>query len=111
MVEKSVDVAVEERVEDAGDGGVGGEEGDEEDGGDDLRCSSIEVRVVAAAAVAECLSDLMEVPGIVQLMFQSPRKSRNCLSSIIITDKTNLRFSVSIVFTSSLPKDSFTNRL
>lgn len=74
-----MDVAVEEGVEDAGDGGVGGEEGEEEDGGDDLRCSSIEVGVVAAAAVAECLSDLMEVPGIVQLMFQSPRKSRNCL--------------------------------
>ena len=70
LVEKSVDVAVEEGVEDASDGGVGGEEGEEEDGGDDLRCSSIEVGVVAAAAVAECLSDLMEVPGIVQLMFQ-----------------------------------------
>ena len=63
-----MDVAVEEGVEDAGDGGVGGKEGDEEDGGHDLRCSSIEVRVVAPTTVAECLSDLMEVPGIIQLM-------------------------------------------
>ena len=74
LVEKTVDVTVKEGVEDAGDGGVGGEEGEEEDGGDDLRCSSIEIGVVAAAAVAECLSDLMEVPGIIQLMFESPRK-------------------------------------
>ena len=68
LVEQAMNVAVEEGVEDAGDGGVGGEEGDEEGGGNDLRCSSIEVGVVAATAVAECLSDLMEVPGIVQLM-------------------------------------------
>ena len=64
LVEQSVDVAVEEGVEDAGDVGVGGKEGGEEDGGDDLSCSSIEVRVVAATAVAECLSNFMEVPGI-----------------------------------------------
>ena len=59
-----MDVAVEEGVEDAGDGGVGGEEGEEEDGGDDLCCSSIEVRVVAAAAVTERLPNLMKVPTI-----------------------------------------------
>ena len=81
---------------------MGGEEGDEEDSGNDLRCSSIEIRVVAPTAVAECLSDLMEVPGIIQLT-----------SKVIhlVSDKTDLRFSVSIVFTSSLPKDSFTSRL
>ena len=67
LVEKTVDVTVEEGVEDAGDGGVGGEEGGEEDGGHDLCCSSIEIGVVAPTAVAECLSDLMEVPGIIQL--------------------------------------------
>ena len=60
-----MNVTVKEGVEDAGDVGVGGEEGNEEDGGDNLRCSSIEVGVVAATAVAECLSNLMEVPGIV----------------------------------------------
>ena len=69
LVEQSVDVAVEEGVEDAGDGGVGGEECDEEDGGHDLRCSSVEIGVVAAAAVAECLSNLMEVPEIVRITF------------------------------------------
>ena len=67
LVEQAVHVAVEEGVEDAGDGGVGGEEGGEEDGGHDLCCSSIEIGVVAPTAVAECLSDLMEVPGIIQL--------------------------------------------
>ena len=63
LVEQAVDVAVEEGVEDAGDGGVGGEEGGEEDGRYYLRCSSVEVGVVAAAAVPEGLANLMEVPN------------------------------------------------
>ena len=64
LVEQAVDVAVKEGMEDAGDGGVGGEEGGKEDGGDDLCCSSIKVRVVAAAAVTERLPNLMKVPTI-----------------------------------------------
>ena len=64
LVEQAVDVAVKEGMKDAGDGGVGGEEGGKEDGGDNLCCSSIEVRVVAAAAVTERLPNLMKVPTI-----------------------------------------------
>ena len=62
LVEQAVHVAVEEGVEDARDGGVGGEEGGEEDGGNDLGGGAIEVGVVATAAVAECLANLMQVP-------------------------------------------------
>ena len=101
LVEQAVDVAVEEGVEDARDGGVGGEEGGEEDGGHDLCCSAVEVGVVAATAVPECLSNLMEVPNIVPITFWYE----------VSSDNTDLRFSVSMVFTSSLLKDSFTNRL
>ena len=43
LVEQTVDVAVKEGVEDAGDGGVRGKEGREEDGRHDLRCSLIEI--------------------------------------------------------------------
>ena len=70
LVEQAVHVAVEEGVEDARDGGVGGEEGGEEDGGHDLGGGAVEVGVVATAAVAECLANLMQVPGMgVRLQF------------------------------------------
>ena len=75
LVEQAVHVAVEEGVEDARDGGVGGEEGGEEDGGHDLGGGAVEVGVVATAAVAECLANLMQVPG-KGVCLQSKKKLR-----------------------------------
>ena len=62
LVEQTVDVAVKEGLEDAGDVGVGGKEDGEDDGDDDLCSSAVKVRLVANVAVSECLSNLVEVP-------------------------------------------------